>query len=301
VSFPAQLVLERGNIDIQIFLLLTATAACVCMRSRAFWLPSALLTLLAVSFKVYPVIGFVGWLAFGQVAESHGWRVSRAVKAAVLSGCVVGLALSLPWMFASAVTLGQGGMHSLGLKAIGYINVSLIQQIGVGSARWVIRGLIISKLLALVVGAVLAVRLRLHSALQHHFQEIGDGFFDRFSQTFFLITSWTWMGCYILTISYDYKHIYMLPGLFLLLSMVDRCAALNPRQYALAWILIAASMIFILFPHLHYNGLNNYAAISGLCELVIELLVVPFYAGALMMLRTSHRFQRRTIPSLAQN
>jgi hypothetical protein len=195
VSFPVQLVLERGNLDIQIFLLLTATTACVCMRSRAFWLPSGLLALLAVSLKVYPVVGFVGWLAFGQLAESHGWRVSRAVKAAVLSGCVVGLALSLSWMYASHVPYGEGGMNSFGLKAIGYINVFLIQQIGVGSARWVIRGLIISKLLALVVGAALAARLRLHSVLKHHFQEIGDGFFNRFSQTFFLITSWTWLGC----------------------------------------------------------------------------------------------------------
>ncbi|WP_216910158.1 hypothetical protein [Synechococcus sp. CCY 0621] len=192
-------------------------------------------------------------------------------------------------------------MNSFGLKAIGYINVSLIQQIGVGSARWVIRGLTISKLLALVVGAVLAVRLRLHLVLQHHFQELGDGFFDRFSQTFFLITSWTWLGCYILTISYDYKHIYMLPGLFLLLSMVDRRATLNPRQYALVWILVAASMISILFPHLHYNGLNNYAAISAFSELAIEFLFIPFYAGALMMLLTSHRFQRRAIPSVARN
>lgn len=291
VSFPVQLVLERGNIDILIFLLLTATAACISMRNRASWLPSGLLTFLAVSLKLYPVVGFAGWLAFGPVAKSHGWRVSRAVKAAVLSGCVVGVALSLPWMFGSVELHGEGGMNSYGLRAIGYINFSLVQQVGVGSARWVIRGLIIAKLLALLVGAAVAARLRLHSALQHHLQAIGDGFFNQFSQTFFLITSWTWLGCYILTISYDYRHIFMLPGLFLLLGMVDRRAGLKPRQYALAWILIAASMIFILFPHLHYNGLNNHANISGFCELVIELLVVPFYAGALMILLTSHRFQ----------
>ncbi|WP_216910160.1 hypothetical protein [Synechococcus sp. CCY 0621] len=109
VSFPVQLVLERGNIDSLIFLLLTATTACICMKNHASWLPSALLSLLVVSLKLYPAAGFVGWLAFGQVAKSHGWRVSRAVKAAVLLGCVVGLALSLPWMFASPMPNGEGG------------------------------------------------------------------------------------------------------------------------------------------------------------------------------------------------
>ncbi len=301
VSIPVQLVLERGNLDILIFLALAATAACISMVNRVSWLPSGLLTLLAVSLKLYPVVGFAGWLAFGPVTESRGWRVSRPVKVSVLTGCAVGLALSVPWMFGSVELHGEGGMNSYGLKAIGYINVFLVEQIGVGSARWVIRGLIIMKLLALAIGALLAARLRLHSALQHHFQAIRDGFFNRFSQVFFLITSWTWLGCYIFTISYDYKHIFMLPSLFLLLGMVERRADLAPHQYAVTWMLIAASMIFILFPLLHYNGLSDYVIISRFCELAIEILLVPFYAGALTMLLTSHRFQRRTILSLARN
>lgn len=301
VSFPVQLVLERGNLDILIFLALTATAAFIPMKNRASWLPAGLLTMLAVSLKVYPVVGFAGWLAFGQVAEGHGWRVSRLVKAAVVAGCVVGLALSLPWLFGSVELHGEGGMNSYGLRAIGYINVFLVEQIGVGSARWVIRGLIILKLLALVVGAALVARLKFHSALHHHLQAIDDGYSKRFFQTFLLITSWTWLGCYILTISYDYRHIFMLPSLFLLLGMVDRPADLTPQQYVLGWTLIAASMIFILIPHVHYNGLSNYAIISRLFELAIEVLVVPFFAGALAMVLTSHRFQQRKILPFARN
>jgi hypothetical protein len=298
VSFPVQLVLERANLDILIFLALAATAACISMKNRAAWLPSGLLALLAVSLKVYPVAGFAGWLAFGQVAESHGWQVSRAVKAAILSGCVIGLSLSLPWMFGSVELHGEGGMNSFGLKALGYINAPLGRQIGVGASRWVIRGLIITKLLALVVGAALTARVRLSSSLQHHFQAMGDGHCNNSFQTFFLIMSWTWLGCYILTISYDYRHIFMLPSLFLLLSMVDRRVDLDPHQYTLAWILIAASMTIILFPHAHYNGLSFYEVITGFCELSKEIVIIPFYAGALTMLLTRHRFRQRSISAL---
>lgn len=298
VSFPVQLVLERGNLDVLIFLVLTVTAVCISMRCRVSWLPSGLLTLLAVSLKVYPVVGFAGWLAFGQIAGSRSWRVSRAVRAAVLMGCAVGLALSLPWMFGSVELNAVGIMASHGLRSTGNIKDFLVEQIGVGSARWVIGGLNIMKSLVLVIGAALAARLRLHSALQHHLQTIGDGFFNRFSQAFFLITSWTWLGCYILIISYDYRHIFMLPSLFFLLSMVDRRADLAPRQYALVLTLIAASMIFILFPLFYLNGLSHYGMISKVCKLSIEILILPFFAGALAMLLVSHRFQHRTSVSL---
>ena len=298
VSFPVQLVLERGNLDILIFLVLTAAAAFISMRNRASWLPSGLLTLLAVSLKVYPVVGFAGWLAFGKVDESNGWRDSRAEKAAVFAGCGVGLALSLPWMFGSVALNIEGTIISYGLKAIGYIDGFVVEQIGGGAARWVIGGLIIMKPLALVIGAALAARVRLHSAIQNHLQAIGNGFFSRFSQAFFLINSSTWLGCYILTVSYDYKHIFMLPSLFLLLGMVERRVALAPRQYAVVWMLIAASIIFILFPLVHFNGLSHYAIISQFCKLTIEFLLVPFYAGALTMLLIGHRLQHRSKLSL---
>jgi hypothetical protein len=301
MSFPVQLVLERGNLDILIFLVLTVTAACISMRNRASWLPSGLLTLLAVSLKVYPVVGFAGWLAFGPVAESHGWRVSQAVKAAVLSGCVVGLVLSLPWMFGSVDLHGEGGMNSYGLSAVGYINARLVRRIGVASASLVIRALIMTKLLALVIGVALAARFRLNSALQNLFEAMEDGFFKRFSQTFFLITSWTWLGCYILNISYDYKHIFMLPSLFILLGMVGQCADLRPCQYIFAWILIAASVIFILFPLAHYSGLSYFRAVSGVCELAIEFLVVPLFAGALAVLLTRYRLQKIAILPYLRN
>ena len=299
VSYPVQLVLERGNLDILIFLAITATVVNISMSYRASWLASGLLTLLAISLKVYPVVGFAGWLTFGQLQDNPSWKLSRAVKAAVLTGCSVGLALSLPWMFGSVELNGGGGMSSYGLKAIGYINGHLAELIGVGSARWVILGFIIIKILALVIGAALAARLRLHLALRHHLEAVGDGFFSRFSQEFFMITSWTWLGCYMWIVSYDYKHIFMLPGLFLLISMVGRRVDLAPRQCTVVWMLIAASMVFILFPLFHFNGLSRYAIISQFCELAIEFVLIPFYAGALTMLLTGHRFHCRTNLPLA--
>lgn len=301
VSFPVQLVLERGNLDILIFLILTATAACISMSNRTSWLPSGLLALLAVSLKTYPVTGFVGWLAFGPVAESHGSRVSQPVKAAVLSGCVIGLVLSLPWMFGSVNLEAPGGMNSYGLRAWGNINVHLVRQIGVASASLVIRSLIILKLTALVIGVALAVRFRLNSALQNLFEAIEEGFFRRFSQAFFLLASWTWLGCYILTISFDYRHIFMLPSLFILLRMVNHCPGLRSCQYVLAWILVAASVVFILFPLAHYNGLTYFTTVSRFCELAIEFLLIPLYAGALAVMLTGYRLKKIPILSFLRD
>ena len=93
----------------------------------------------------------------------------------------------------------------------------------------------------------------------------------------------------------------MLPSLFLLLGMVERRVDLAPRQYAVVWMLIAASMIFILFPLFHFNGLSHFAIASRFCELAIEFLLLPFCAGALTMLLTGHRFQRMINLSLARN
>ena len=81
--------------------------------------------------------------------------------------------------------------------------------------------------------------------------------------------------------------------------MVERRVDLAPRQCTVVWMLIAASMVFILFPLFHFNGLSRYAIISQFCELAIEFVLIPFYAGALTMLLTGHRFHCRTSLPLA--
>lgn len=291
-SFPVQLGLERGNLDVSLFVMMLATCLVISLRKRWSSMVAAVLTLLSVSLKVYPAAGFIGWLTSRSAAEGETRQSDTTIKIGVALATLGGLALSVPWLLAGGTPVGAGGLNSYGLKAIGYINLKLIDLLGIEVARWVLRGLIMVKVASLVAGIACTARLNLAASLRQSLCQQGTGVRGRFYSNYFSLMSWTWLGCYILTISYDYRLIFMLPSMAYMASLLDKKACLKPGQLWLVWTLFMAALLIILFPLAHYNGLAHYANTSRFLELFIEMVPIPFYAGSLGALLLTDSFRR---------
>jgi hypothetical protein len=290
ISFPVLLVLERGNLDIIIFLLLTTVAYCTAISFPGRWLVSGLLACLAVSLKIYPVTGFFGWYVFSPLNNKAIIPSSSSVKLGIAVGCGLGLALSVFWINGTESLTASGALNSYGFQALGYVNIPLINAFGLNQARWLIRGLIVAKLLALIAGILITAKARLATSLRSHLETIQthDPSFGRYIENYLQIMGWTWLGCYFLTISFDYKHIFILPIMFILLSMVEPPTPLSTHQAKLSWTLLALMILLIFYPLLFYNLHDLALSIKTFGDSAVEFVALPFIAGAVVVLLSSH-------------
>jgi hypothetical protein len=102
LSFPVQLALERGNLDIIVFLLTVATALIISLEANFMLVLLGGLAFLAVAIKAFPVMGFWGWLAFAWLAPINQYVVKASFKFAVLAGTVLALVYSSSWLASSS-------------------------------------------------------------------------------------------------------------------------------------------------------------------------------------------------------
>jgi len=287
IGFPAQLGLERMNIDVLIFLLLYL---CVLLfSSHAFvWLFP--LIILVIALKYYPFFAFFALMLHGlpqKPSLSHPvppWLV-------LLIGSCIGLALSLPWAAngGTGVTVAGGGLSSHGLMALGYLNNAVIEAFGSASGRLLIKIAFGMKILMLACGAYMAYRLRLFNILANAI-EVQVAKFKRTSllSNFYrtLVVSMTslWLGCYIVTISYDYRMIFLFPMLIFIaraiqLSPSGQTGLMQRRGLTLLLIAMLASMLIPFFAYGYQDPLVRLGI-----DAIAEFVLIPFYASGLFVI-----------------
>ena len=302
ISFPVQLGLERMNIDILIFLLLYL---CILLFSfhAFFWLLP--LIIFVISLKYFPFFAFFALMLKGLPSKpgvSHPfppWLI-------LLIGSCIGLALSLPWYEDGGNTVASGDLSCHGLLALGYLNKILVDSFGLANARWMIKSFWIIKTAFLIGGGYMAYRLGLADILANAIAKQTDKFKSThlppdFHSSLIVAMTSTWLGCYFITISFEYRMIFLFPVLIFIaraiqLSPTTRTMLLQRRALICLLIAMLASM---LIQFVGYSFQDPFTRIG--VDAVAEFVLIPFYASALFIIILNLIVMARRSSLLSQN
>jgi hypothetical protein len=290
VGFPVQLGLERMNIDILIFLLLYLSILLFSSHAFAWLLP---LMIFVISLKYYPFFAFFALMLKGLPCKSDT-KYSVKPWLILLIGSCIGLALSLPWGLggANAVTIASGGLNSHGLTAMGFLNKPLIHSFGIANFRWILKAVFGIKILMLSSGGYMAWKLKLADILARVINIQTSQFRNiclpvDFYDSLVVAMTTVWLGCYISTISFDYRMIFLFP----MLIFIARAIQLSPFiqiNLMQIWGLICllGAMLASMLIQFIANTPQDAAAQVGI-DAIAEIILIPFYASALFVVVSS--------------
>jgi hypothetical protein len=302
ISFPVQLGLERMNLDVIIFLLIYLAALLFSFQALVWLFP---LVIFVVAMKYYPCFAFFA-LALkgvpGNELKPH-WLPPWII---LLIASFAGLALSLPWASSGGTTVAAGGLNSHGLLALGYINNFLVDQLGLENARWAVKTLILIKLVFLALGAYMAYRLQIAALVVKAMQDqvtkySGTRLPADFYPSLLVASTAVWLGCYVITISFDYRMIFLFPILIFIARAIQLGPGqgAGPRQRTGLIVLLISMLGSMLIPLLAYSFSAGVArvAVDGFSEFVL----IPFYASALsVIILNCLLLARRSTASIAE-
>lgn len=286
LSFPVQLALERGNIDIVIFILLASISTLSVCRNRLIQVLTSLLAALTVGIKFYPLFGLFSWPVWNTLfLKRTSARFTYSL--ALVVGSVIGLLLVIPWYLSSGGAAAQSGIgvnsHGL-LYRISYIE-SAFNSLPVHSSG-------ISRAISLIGGPVVflaGILVARASGLKKFYLEILGTSFSPAARVvaneLIGLTYSVWIFCYILTGSYDYRMVLALPGYILLIAVVARHARFTRRRFLFLFTLFSLS-ISLLIPlplyslYFYLPDRLNFAIalISKLCDYLLIPLLSSFAA-----------------------
>lgn len=285
IGFPVQLGLERMNIDILIFLLLYLSVLLFSLHALVWLFP---LIIFVISLKYFPFFAFFALMLKGLPSKpgiSHPappWLI-------LLTGSCIGLALSLPWSVNGGTIVAAGGLNSHGLTALGFLNTSLIDSFGLASSRWIIKAMFGMKIIMIAGGAYMAFKLNLANVLKNSIniqslQSKNSRFLENFYLNLFVAMTSVWLGCYIITISYDYRMIFLFPALIFIARAIQlgpyNQISLLQKSGLICLITFMLASMFIPFIGQSYRDQLTRIAIDSIAEFVF----IPFFASSLFVI-----------------
>lgn len=294
-SFPVQFALERLNFDVFVFLVV-ATSCLFMSRSETYaHAVSGILAFLAVSLKIYPAAGYLGWGTLGILGGQHKKDRNLLLALAVITGSILGLALSIPFLgdFGESTDIGDGGIINFGLRAFDYFSPWMTKRLGTDITRVSIQALTLFKLIVLLSSFWLTSKLSIYQCYSANLQTLGKRW-RSFQDLYFSVMTWTWLGCYLLTISNDYRSIFLLPSIANMASMLESGRHHDRSQKALLLAMLTGSIVVLLFPLTAFSPFFQYSAAHTLIEMVVEFAVLPFLAGALGSILIGSSIARQT-------
>lgn len=289
MSFPGQQALERGNIDVMLFLVMLLLGFILSRPIKPFLvslpanLLASLLTFLSVSLKIYPLFGILGLLAYRdkQVpAPSPIQWSSRSTKSLILFAAAAGIFPLLSYFGTVGNLIKEGGIGSHGLMAFGYLNTTLVNQFGLAAGRLLIRSLYVAKAAAILLGFYLAYRTGF-ADVQLRDSEASKNEHSGFLEVCILLMSSIWLGCYISTINYDYRFLYLVPFIAYLAAIA---ASARATRFQARWaaVLVWSMLVVFAYPWLRLGYTDLGLRLTALVEPVTEFLLIPVFAGSLL-------------------
>jgi hypothetical protein len=292
LSFPLQLALERANIDIVIFLLLTSLSA-VLASMRLWQIPLAAgLAWMLVVIKFYPVIGIVAWVGQSLLWYPRlGW-----LRVATLIGGLAGLASALPWFLQYGKYAAQPGVgtYSHGFSiTMHFLPRHLTTVFMLNDFIFAVAQLLLGSYLFFI-----ALRLSHQSDLSGRWIRILDqrflGFERRFLQIFPSLLGGVWLGCFIFSSSFDYRLILVLPAFITCFSLritmgQDKSGIRHLLDIVIYGLFAAYSSLFLYQLSLVKPPFNE---ITMLLETLLDVFIFPLFAGivtSLFIPPASHR------------
>jgi hypothetical protein len=207
----------------------------------------------------------------------------------LLIGSCIGLALSLPWSVNGGTVVAAGGLNSHGLTALGFLNTSLIDSFGLANARWIIKAMFGMKILMIASGAYMAFKLNLANILKNSIgiqllRSKNSKILESFYLNLFIAMTSVWLGCYIVTISYDYRMIFLFPALVfsaraIQLSPYNHISSLQKSGLICLLAFMLASMLIPFIGHSYQDQLARIAIDS-----IAEFVFIPFFASSLFVI-----------------
>jgi hypothetical protein len=275
LSFPVQLALERGNVDMLILLLVASLAAALAAPGARLVPLQAALAWLLVVIKAYPLAGLMAWSA------SQGLERRRLVAAiAVAGGSAIGLLQILPWMSqsGSAVAAKAPGLSSHGFAELGL-------RLGPPNPAALLEFIVLNRwgLLLVIAGFLLGRRQGLRRQLQRMTEAAAEGYSQRFLRIFTSLSTFIWLGCYFLSTSIDYRFILALPAVVIVYSLL----AQRVREHGLfssAGLAMASLTITLLnpIPGLFMGANAATVALALAIDRCADAVVLPLLAGSLL-------------------
>jgi len=236
---------------------------------------------LAVATKMLPLFGILATsMVHAGLSSGHPGRPHN-LRSALLGG-LAGLGLVLPWLPAILTNspAPPGGLLSHGLLAH-QICFQWMADFGMsaGPSRALAYGCLITKLVFLLGGAFGAHQGGLPGVLRHFLATQTGRLDSRLVNASFSLFTGTWIGTYLLTKSYDYKFIFLLPALGVSAALL--CGGI-PAACRRSWIiLVLVPMLSAWF--LPYVAISFSQPTGITLELVNDFMLIPTLAGALLI------------------
>jgi hypothetical protein len=293
LSFPVQLALERGNIDMVVLLLIASLAATLAVPGVRLWPLQGSLAWLLVAIKAYPLAGLMAW------SVCQGVERRRLVSAAaVASGASIGLVMILPWLRQSGNAVAG---KAPGLSSHGFAELGL--QLGPPSAAGLLEFILLNKwgLLLVIAGFLLGRKQRLRAHLLQITQAAAMGYSQRFLAIFVPLSTFIWLGCYFLSTSIDYRFILAMPAVVIVYSLL----AQRLRSHGFlssAGLVLSALTITLLnpIPGIFIGANAATVALAVAIDRFSDSIVLPLLAGSLLaMVAPAFPPLHRVIPDRA--
>lgn len=297
LGFPFQLALERSNIDAVIFLLLAGLSALLASHRLIFAPVQALIAWLAVAIKLYPVAGILGWLLIAK--KQRQGNIFTLVSVAI--GAMAGLVSVWPWFQQSGSSAAQplsalqpvsglqqaaGLQQPLGLISHG-LRFTLVYQWpdNAETGTWGDSLIHLHSLwitmpiftLALYFG----IRQRTGASFINMCNQLGNEFAGRFAAIFVPLSACVWLGCYLLSSSYDYRMIFAYPTMIAIIGLPSFLKT-ESNQSILNTLFITGVDAAIFAPILLIQGSGLISSsISVALVYFCDLVLMPLVAGVI--------------------
>lgn len=283
ISFPVQLVLERGNLDSLIFIFLALFCVTTLKETWAGMSLSLCLTFLTIAIKVYPLFGIGGWAMSSLITRDGRSTFIKKTKFAfiLLAVTAASTAFALSTIY-SKLPPASGAFRSHGLLALGYLNLDLIEAYGVKTAKFIIYILIAGKLLAASAGCGLGLtcfsaKLYANQPGSEQANLAGE---LKYKWSMVIVMSSIGIATYFVSIGFDYRFIFVLPLLALMAATAcSKPAEVNTSHRFIHSVLLIAAFVMVINP-LTTSILN--ASAFNPFEIIDESLLTPFLIFALL-------------------
>jgi len=279
LSFPAQLAMERMNVDMIILIGLRIVAWMRDSnqdRGRLTWIkPGTAAVLVAVlgGSKIYPSIGVLAWFAFESKLQNKIGKEDCLIAA----GAIAGMALSAPWILSGdtyAIPPISLTSHGLVAGRNGEPMAALWTLISIGS------------MVAGYWGFARESQREHENAAKQDPDETNSikncaGDIDTWTSLSFL----SWVTSYCLTTSFDYRLIFLFPLLTKLPAKATKTARRNAKpSVAIIGCAIAAAYLYLPFIYMWIEESQMSSLTSGGWQESIALIAARYGTGALSRL-----------------
>jgi hypothetical protein len=279
LSFPLQMLLERANLDAVIYAL--TSLLCLLLGAPGVFVYCLInfIVAIVVGLKVYPVFGVASWLALSVRSALLRRQYFWLNLSLIVSG-VAALIVAFVSINASTLAAGMsGGLGSHGLKALGYINTTLIDALGIATATTAIRGLVVCKGFSVLIGILAAL-------LFFNYRFLPLDMFRRlrpqlksYSAILIIVSTGTALGCYLASINYDYRLVFFMPILAAMAGAFLDGAETNFRVRIMYGFILLASIFIFAIPFLKLTPFSDALVVL---ELLDEAMISPIAFGCLL-------------------